>query len=131
MMGVKFTRGQSGYSATLRRSETLDAYSGATAWFSGDRCASEEGRRLQLGVNECGCGGVYGAVFAGMPMSGAEHWEEARAYARRPDLAQQTLASLSPRKFVPAGKWEAELSWIIFIVMDRSDPLSLRAPLLL
>ena len=109
----------------------MDAYSGVTAWFSGNRCASEEGCRLQLGVNECGCGGVYGAIFAGTPMSGAERWEEARACARRPDLAQETLASLSPRKFFPAGKWEAEFNWIIFIVMDRSDPLSLRAPLLL
>ena len=38
---------------------------------------------------------------------------------------------LSPRKFISAGKWETELSWIILIVMDRSVPLSLRAPLLL
>lgn len=109
----------------------MGTYSGATAWFSGDRCASEEGRRLQLGVNECGCEGVYGAVFAGTPMSGAKHWEEARACAGKIDLAQQTLAFLSPRKFFPAGKWEAELSWIIFVVMDRSDSLSLRASLLL
>lgn len=81
-------RGQAGFRATLRRSETLGIYAGEAAWFSGSRRTSGEESRLKPGTEHIHVR-VYVAVVAKTPTSGAGHLAGAGACGRRTDLALQ------------------------------------------